>query len=80
MIDWIDKIFSNYRFLEDKLESFGFLQKDNVFLLQKTLPDSGFQLMIRVTGQEVTTEVTDPVSDEPYTLYLYNAAKGSFVG
>ena len=80
MIDWIDKIFSNYRFLEDKLESFGFLQKDKVFLLQKTLPDCGFQLTIRVTGQEVTTEVTDPVSDEPYTLYLYNAAKGSFVG
>ena len=50
------------------------------FFCKKTLPDSGFQLTIRVTGQEVTTEVTDPVSDEPYTLYLYNAAKGSFVG
>lgn len=80
MIDWIKNIFLHYKFIEDKLQAFGFLRQDEAFILRKTLQGSGFQLTVRVNGEEVTTEVTDPVSDELYTLYLYNAATGSFVG
>lgn len=74
-------IFRGKKANPSKLVRWGFQAKGADYLYSKTLPDSGFQLTVRITGQgEVATEIIDPVFQEPYTLHLVDSARGGFVG
>lgn len=80
----ITKIFEHKKIIREKLIPFGFEriqeQEDLYYRYQKILPGSGFVMTVRITQQdEITTEVTDPVLNEPYILHLTDAV-GGFVG
>ncbi len=80
MDNWVQQIFQDHRILAEKLLEVGFQKQGETFFLQKTLPNCGFLLTVQVKDGEISTEVTDPATGEPYTLYLYDGATGSFVG
>lgn len=80
-MDMINIIFGKKRLLEERLLPFGFESEDGVYVYRCILTESGFNMTVRiaVTG-EISSEVTDPELDEPYTLHLAENAAGSFVG
>ena len=80
-MDIIKNLFHQKTVNVEKLKSYGFQEKNGLFVLEKTLQDSGFPLTITVTEQGiVTTKLMDPAFQDIYTLHLVDGAAGSFVG
>ncbi|MDE5884055.1 MAG: MmcQ/YjbR family DNA-binding protein [Oscillospiraceae bacterium] len=78
----ITEIFDHKKLVKEKLIPFGFeINPDQHFYYyQKILPGSDFVFTIQITEQgSITTEVMDPVLNEPYILHLTKAV-GGFVG
>ena len=64
-----------------KLIGFGFIQNGSDYIYRRTLAGSGFELTVTISAQgKVFTEITDPSTDEIYTLHLVDGAAGSFIG
>ncbi len=81
MTNKIQSIFKDKKVSLQKLEIFGFERRESCYVYSTVFPESGFRLTVSVTEQgEVSTELTDPVLNEPYTLHLVEGAAGSFVG
>lgn len=81
MADVLESVFKQKKIVWDKLIPFGFVETDEGYRYQQMMPDCGLLLTVRVTKQgQLSTEVTDPVTDAPYTLHLLEGAAGSFVG
>lgn len=75
------QIFQNKKINFTKLLPFGFQQTDHGHVYYKTLEESGFLMEVCIDGQgNVTTQVVDPLSGEPYTLHLVENSAGQFVG
>lgn len=81
MADICHSVFKNKKMNPLKLVTFGFEKSGTCYLYNKTLSHSGFILTVRIAEQgTVTSEITDPLSGEPYTLHLVDNAVGRFVG
>lgn len=81
MADIRHSIFKNKKVNLSKLVPFGFEKAGTCYLYRQALSDSGFLLTVRITEQgEVSSEMIDPLSGEPYTLHLADNAVGRFVG
>ena len=81
MADVLESVFKQKKIVWDKLIPFGFAETEEGYRYQQMMPDCGLLLTVRVTKQgQLSTEVTDPVTDAPYTLHLLDGAAGSFVG
>ena len=81
MADIRYSIFKNKKVNLSKLVPFGFEKAGTCYLYRQVLSDSGFLLTVRITEQgEVSSEMIDPLSGEPYTLHLADNAVGRFVG
>lgn len=67
---------------EKKLLEYGFKKtgKKGVLEFRKRLPESGFEMLVRYDGHEVSPEVIDPFDDGAYTLFLQETATGKFLG
>ena len=76
----IRTLFQNKKANEEKLLSFGFMPAGEGYIYRETFPGTGFQMTVTVSGGGVTSQVTDPVTEEPYVLHLVEGAAGSFVG
>lgn len=80
-MDSANTIFRKKSIVLSKLEPYGFAAKGSSFVYQKALPGSGFLLSVTVSHNgQVSTEMLDPSTNEPYTLHLVDGAVGSFVG
>lgn len=81
MADIVYSTFKNKKVNLSKLVSFGFEQENSLYTYSKILAESGFTMTVSITEQgEISTVVTDPAANEPYTLHLSDSAVGSFVG
>lgn len=79
-MDYINTVFKKRKLNISKLTTFGFEQANEKYEYRKTLTDSGFILTVKINADgEVSSEIIDPVSDEPYTLHLTDTAVGGFV-
>lgn len=80
-MDLINNIFNRKKMNTSKLVSYGFESNENVYKYKTVLNESKFILSIVIDKEgNVSSEVTDPSTDEPYTLHLSEGAVGSFVG
>lgn len=70
-------IFKNKVVNAKKLVSYGF-DADGVY--KTKILDGEFGLLIRISDSDIETRVTEPETNEPYTLFLAEGATGSFVG
>lgn len=80
MMDFLEEAMQVRKVCLDKLESYGFTQENNSYVLKKALPQCGLQLVVRVseTGR-LSAVIVDPVSQDPYTLHLSIHASGPYV-
>lgn len=77
----INTIFKKRKLNISNLIPFGFELINEQYEYQKVLSDSGFILTVRISADgSVSSEITDPALNEPYTLHLTDGAVGSFVG
>lgn len=79
-MDFLEEAMQGRKVRLDKLESYGFTKENNGYVLKNALPQSGLQLVVRVseTGK-LSTVIVDPLSQELYTLHLSVHASGPFV-
>lgn len=64
-----------------KLIAFGFEMCGDDYIYNALLPESGFLMQVKISEHgEVSAEILDPTTNEPYTLHLAEKASGSFVG
>ena len=67
---------------EKKLLEYGFKKtgKKGVLEFRERLPESGFEMLVRYDGHEISPEVIDPFDGGAYTLFLQETATGKFLG
>ena len=64
----------------NKLAAFGFKEEGGAFVYQRQILEGQFSMLVKVSGGEVFTRVTDTETGDEYTLFLAEGAEGSFVG
>ena len=74
-----EEIFKDKQPDTNKLAAYGFTHTDDKWAYQTVLTP-GFALTVTITGDTITTQVTDTDSGLPYTLHLDPANSGTFVG
>lgn len=74
------QIFKYYKPNFAKLQSYGFTLSNGVYNYSIRIMGGQFVLNIKVTSDDIDTQVIDLATDEPYTLFLADGAIGSFVG
>lgn len=74
------QIFGNRIFNPHKLGAFGFKTEDGFFVYETDIADGQFCLKVKISRDEVSADVFERDSGEPYTLFLVEDAAGSFVG
>lgn len=80
-MDIISSIFQGKTVRFEKLSSYGFTKKSDLYSYHAVLKNSGFAITVCVSKEgTVTAALTDPATNEPYTLHLVNKAAGRFVG
>lgn len=75
----IQSIFKNKTANESKLLQYGFKKSAGIMQYQVLMTDS-FLLKVFIQGDEVSSQVIELETGEPYTLFLVDGAQGSFVG
>lgn len=76
-----ESLFARRILNQEKLSAYGFRAEQACYVYETVLRDSGFFMIVTVTGEGgVTAAVVDPALNEPYTLHLFEGASGSFVG
>lgn len=74
------EIFRRKKLIPSKLQPYGFVDDGDCFTFRKTLAQSGLALTVKITpAGEISTEITDPATEDAYTLHLTDGAVGSFV-
>lgn len=77
----IQRIFRHRKINFSKLAAYGFVQIDGKFVYRTPIIGNQMRLTVCVDSQgDITTEVLDSDTDEPYTLFLAADAVGEFVG
>lgn len=80
-MDIVKSIFDKKTVNYEKLTTYGFSKKADIYSYRAELSESGFTMTVNITQQgEITAIVIDPAFNEPYTLHLSDSAVGSFVG
>ena len=79
-MDMVENIFHKRKIVYSKLITYGFLKEGHEYVFKKKLSQSGLIMSVVIldTGQ-ITAQVIDPSTNEPYTLHLTYQAKGEFV-
>ena len=65
-----------------KFASFGFEKRGAAYICKKSLPETGFYVLLTVTGETCSAEVYESADDFPdskYALFDVESANGSFV-
>ena len=62
----------------EKLLSYGFLKQKNSYILEKDLPGTDMQAVIRVSDQKINGKVFDPFAEEEYIAFRIRENLGSF--
>ena len=76
-----ERIFRYKKINLSKLEGYGFTKTDGKYVYRTPLIQGQMRLTVCIDGQgDVTTEVLDLDTEEPYTLFLAPEAVGEFVG
>ncbi|MDE6790110.1 MAG: MmcQ/YjbR family DNA-binding protein [Clostridia bacterium] len=76
-----ERIFRYKKINFAKLEGYGFTKTDGKFVYKTPIIQGQMRLTVRIDGQgDITTEVLDLDTEEPYTLFLAPEAVGEFVG
>ena len=75
-----ERIFGFYKPNSDKLNKYGFTEKNGAHVYTAQIMDGQFLLTLKITENDIHTEVIDLATNEPYTLFLVDGAMGSFVG
>ncbi len=81
MDNLIEKIFKFKKVNTKELLKYGFVEEGNKFYFHKNLTDFNMLLTVCVNKQsEISAEINDLETKEPYTLFLSESAVGAFVG
>lgn len=76
-----EALFRNKIASPDKLLAFGFAEENGKYVYRAPLCGGEFLLCVSVTLEgAVSAELTDALTQEPYTLHLVPEANGAFVG
>lgn len=75
-----ENIFKHLTVNTSKLLDHGFLKKGNTFYFQKKIHQNSFNLIIKVTNNEVFVDIVDLKTNDLYMPYYVTNAVGSFVG
>lgn len=77
----IKRIFKHKKPITEKLLSCGFRKDESDYVYETDVMGGQFRLRVTVTERgEVSTLLTDVLTEEPYTLHLVAEAEGQFVG
>lgn len=77
----IDTLFKNRRIKTEDLLPFGFSKNKNVYVYSTSLLDGQLEMTVVVTKEgDISAEIMDCTSNEPYMLHRVPGAKGVFVG
>lgn len=80
-MDPMSGIFRSRKVCAARLPDYGFLDEGGTYTYSTLLPGSGFLMSVKIARDgSVQAAVTDPETDEPYTLHLAGGAVGGFVG
>ena len=80
-MDIIQSIFNRKSVNFEKLQTYDFSKKSDIYSYSTALPASGFTMTVSINEHgEISTLVTDPALNEPYVLHLADNTAGSFVG
>ena len=66
----------------ERFASFGFEKRDGAYICKKSLSETGFYILLTVTGETCSAEVYEAADDFPdskYALFDVESANGSFV-
>lgn len=76
-----EKIFSNKAFDYERVRAYGFEVQGGNRVYSRAVCGGQMRLTVTIDERgEVSTEVTDLETQEPYTLYMVESAVGGFVG
>ena len=76
----LEQIFKHYKPNFAKLQKFGFVASGDTYLYDTVIMNGGFALNVKITGDDIDTQVIDLATGDPYTLFLVEGAVGGFVG
>ncbi len=74
-------IFKNKTLIEKNLIPFGFRLQNGIYLYEIDICDSQFKMIVKInTTADISAELTDKITNEPYILHLVDSSSGTFVG
>ncbi len=73
-------IFKRKAYDPDKLLEYGFTYACGIYAYSTLMSDGRFSLEVRISDKEITTDVIEISTAEPFALYHIDAASGAFVG
>ena len=77
----VTSFFAMKKAVPEKLRLYGFCENEGKLSFEAVLSKSLFRMKIDIFPDgRAAASVTDPASDEEYTLHLSDMASGSFVG
>lgn len=76
----LERIFKHYKPNFAKLQKFGFALSDGAYIYDTAIMNGGFALKVKITADDIVTQVIDLATGDPYTLFLVEGAVGGFVG
>lgn len=76
----LERIFKYYKPNFAKLQKFGFALSGDAYIYDTAIMNGGFSLNVKITADDIVTQVIDLATGDPYTLFLVEGAVGGFVG
>ncbi|MGL6299081.1 MAG: MmcQ/YjbR family DNA-binding protein [Methanobacteriaceae archaeon] len=70
---------SKYKMDSDKLLNFGFVKKNNQYSYSTNLMGEEFKLIVKISNEEIKTEVLDNHTSEEYMLFNVGSVKGDYI-
>lgn len=81
MNKYIEQIYKNRKFNENKALQFGFKKNGDYFCFNKEILDGQFLIGLKIyNNNQIYADVIEISTGEPYTLFLVDNAVGEFVG
>lgn len=73
-------VFKRKTYDKSLLLEYGFKDDGNGFIFLSEILDGQFKLVVKISGDEIRSDVIEVATQEPFTLYHIDGANGAFVG
>ena len=80
MDKYIEQVFKNKKANIAKLQKYGFVLNNNVYIYKKSILNNQFEVQISISEKDIAGDIKEIETNEEYTLHLAQDYVGSFVG